>query len=70
MNDFCISGTGILTKKRELNELKAQLQTAKRNVQEAEEEKTSYTQKYKDLQLNLQSLKKTFFSAEKETVKV
>lgn len=70
MDDFCISGTGILKKKQELNELKAQLETAKRNVQEAEEEKTSHTQKYKDLKLYLQSLKKIFFSAEKETVKV
>jgi predicted nucleic acid-binding Zn-ribbon protein len=69
-DDFCITGTGILKKKQELNELKAQLETAKRNVQEAEEEKTSHTQKYKDLKSNLQSLKKTFFSAEKETVKV
>lgn len=70
VDDFCISGTGIVKKKRELNELKAQLETAKHDVQEAEEEKTSHTQKYKDLKLNLQSLKKTFFSAEKETVKV
>jgi len=70
MDDFCISGTGILKKKQELNELKAQLETAKQDVQEAEEEKTSHTQKYKDLKLNLQGLKKTFFSAEKETVKV
>ena len=70
MDDFCISGTGILKKKQELNELKVQLETAKRNVQEAEEEKTSHTQKCKDLKLKLQSLKKTFFSAEKETVKV
>lgn len=70
MDDFHISGTGILKKKRELNELKAELETAKRNVQEAEEEKTSHTQKYKDLKLNLQSLKKTLFSAEKGTVKV
>lgn len=70
MDDFCISGTGTLKKNRELNKLKAQLKTAKHNVQEAEEEKTSHTQKYKDLKSNLQSLKKTFFSAEKETVKV
>jgi len=70
MDDFIISGTGILKKKRELNELKAQLEIAKCNVQEAEEEKTSHTQKYKDLKLNLQSVKNTFFSAEKETVKV
>jgi len=70
VDDFCISGTGTLKKKRELNELKAQLETAKCNVQEAEEEKTNHTQKCKDLKLNLQSLKKTFFSAEKETVKV
>lgn len=70
VDDFCISGTGILKKKRELNELKAQLKTVKRNLQEAEEEKTSHTQKYKDLKSNLQSLKKTFFSAEKETIKV
>jgi predicted nucleic acid-binding Zn-ribbon protein len=70
VDDFCISGTGILKKKRELNELKAQQKTAKRSVEEAEEEKTSHTQKYKDLKSNLQSLRKTFFSAEKETVKV
>jgi len=70
MDDFCISGTGILKKKQELNELKVQMETAKRNVQEAEEEKTSHTQQCKDLKLKLQSLKKTFFSAEKETVKV
>lgn len=70
MDDFCISGTGILKKNQELNELKAELETAKCNVQEAEEEKTSYTQKYMNLKLNLQRLKKTFFSAEKETVKV
>lgn len=70
MDDFCISGTGILKKKQELNELKIELETAKCNVQEAEEEKTSHTQKYEDLKLNLQRLKKTFFSAEKVTVKV
>jgi predicted nucleic acid-binding Zn-ribbon protein len=70
VDDYCISGTGILKKKQELNELKAQLETAKHNVQEAEKEKTSHTQKYKNLKSNLQSLKKTFFSAEKETVKV
>jgi len=70
MDDFFISGTGILKKKWELNELKAQLETAKRNVQEAEEEKTSHTQKFEDLKLNHQSVKKTFFSAERKTVKV
>jgi hypothetical protein len=70
MDDFCISGTGISKKNQELNELKAELETAKCNVQEAEEEKTSHTQKYKNLKLNLQRLKKTFFSAEKEKVKV
>jgi seryl-tRNA synthetase len=67
MDDFHISGTGVLKKEQEVSELKAQLETAKCNVQKAEEEKTSHTQKYKDLKLNLQNLKKTFFSAEKES---
>jgi len=67
---FFISGTGILKKKQELNELIAQLETAKRNVQETEEDKTSHTQKYEDLKLNLQSVKKTLFSAEKKKVQV
>jgi structural maintenance of chromosome 1 len=63
------SSTGILRKEREVSELKARLETAKCNMQKAEEEKTSHTQKYKDLDLHLQKLKKTFFSAEKERVK-
>lgn len=70
MQEFCISGTGISKKKQELNELKAELETTKCNVQEAEKEKRNDMQKLKDLKLDKQSLKKTVFSAEKEKIKV
>jgi hypothetical protein len=70
MDEFCLSGPGILKKKQEFNDLKAELERDKLNVQEAEEEKTNHTQKLKDLKLNLQSFKKTLFSAEKDKIKV
>jgi predicted nucleic acid-binding Zn-ribbon protein len=59
-----------LKKKQELNELKAELETAKLNIREAEEEKAHHMQRFKNLTLSLQSLKKTFFSTEKEIIKV
>jgi chromosome segregation ATPase len=59
-----------LKKEQELDELKAELKTAKLHVQEAEEDKMNHSQKLKDFKLNLQTLKKQFFSTEKERVKV
>jgi hypothetical protein len=70
LNPCCISGTGTLKKEQELNELKAELETAKLHVQQAEEDKINHSQKLKDLKLNLQTLKTKLFSTEKERVKV
>jgi hypothetical protein len=67
---FSISGNGILKKEQELDELKAELEAAKLNVQETEEDKVNYTKKFEDLKLKLESMKITFLSAEKEAIKV
>jgi hypothetical protein len=70
LSAFLISGNGILKREQELNELKAELEAAKLNVQETEKDKVNCAQKYKDLKLKLDSMKATFLSAQKEEIKV
>lgn len=53
-----------------MDELKAELETAKFNAQEAEKDKANHTQKLKDLKLKLQRLKTTFSLTENEEMKV
>ncbi|KDR08460.1 Structural maintenance of chromosomes protein 1A [Zootermopsis nevadensis] len=60
---------GMLKKEQELKELEGKLESEKCNVQESEEDKANYKQKFEDLKLKLESTKETFLSAEKEVTK-